>query len=133
MRAENICITVSNSSQACTWHNTPSLDVLPHIFTVSRNPDPLYPDVTYPDTDPDAEVAGTDTGRIWHLAQGVAASSDTTRTANIDDIDLEPEYPPLTAHPRYDLFWYGVAQGISNLSHISPYLTSWLNSVWTLT
>jgi len=59
-------------------------------------------------------------------------STETTPTPNRLTEDTTNNHTPPTLVTEHDLFWYGVAQGISNLSNKAPFLTVWLNRIWTL-
>jgi len=85
------------------------------VMSASRNPDP--------------EVAVPD-GGVFFAAVDVD-SEEETRTADLDE-DATNNHTPNVRVSEHDLFWYGVAQGVSNLSHMATYLTQWLNSIWTL-
>jgi len=85
------------------------------VMSASRNPDP--------------EVAVPD-GGVFFAAVDVD-SEEETRTADLDE-DATGNHTPNVRVSEHDLFWYGVAQGMSNLSHMATYLTQWLNSIWTL-
>jgi len=84
------------------------------VMSASRNPDPA---ITTPD------------GVFFSAVD--ETSEEETRTADLDE-DATSNHTPNVRVSEYDLFWYGVAQGVSNLSHMSAYLTQWLNSIWTL-
>jgi len=91
------------------------------VFSASRNPDPLD------------ETQETRATNLFFAALHEDLSSETTTpTASLPLIDTPHNLDPKAKHAERDLFLYGVMQGLSNLSHLSAYLTVRINQLWTL-
>ncbi|MCL2606446.1 MAG: hypothetical protein FWD93_04120, partial [Coriobacteriia bacterium] len=51
---------------------------------------------------------------------------------NISVPQNTPSLVRLRHFTKHDLFYYGISQGLRTLSHMSSYLSIWLNSIWSL-